>query len=101
MQVSENAEKLTIKVDKGFIVGGESAGAELSLAAAHVYVYEMGNSPPLTGVYAAIPPGVDEDTVPEKYKGYYMSMEQNADAPMLSAESVDFIWGKALSPLFA
>ena len=92
--MSENVEQLNIVPEKGFIVGGESAGANLALVVAHLYVYEMGNSPTLTGIYAAIPPGVDEHTVPEKYQDYFMSMDQNADAPMLSKESVDFILGK-------
>jgi hypothetical protein len=31
------------------------------------------------------------DTVPEKYKDYFISMEQNAKGPLLTAESIDFI----------
>ncbi|CAM1506888.1 Fc.00g065290.m01.CDS01 [Cosmosporella sp. VM-42] len=48
-------------------------------------------SPPLTGVFASIPGGVNEETVPDKYKDYFFSKQQNANAPILSAESVKFL----------
>ena len=64
-------ESLGIDPKKGFLVGGESSGG-----------------------YAAMPGGVNHETVPEKYKDRFISFEQNADAPVLSLESFKFIWSK-------
>ncbi|KAL6855845.1 Alpha/Beta hydrolase protein [Trichoderma novae-zelandiae] len=77
---AQNLESLGIDADKGFLVGGESSGG-----------------PPLTGVYAAIPGGVNHKTVPDKYRDRFISLEQNADAPVMSAAAVAFIWSKTVS----
>lgn len=69
----------------------------MAVIAAHLYVNDK-LSPPLTGIYAAMPGGVNHQTVPEKYKDRFISLEQNADAPILSASSVDFIWSKLHNP---
>lgn len=92
-QTAENVQSLGIGPEKGFLVGGESSGAEMAVIAAHLYVNDK-LSPPLTGIYAAIPGGVNHQTVPEKYKDRFISLEQNADAPILSRSSVDFIWSE-------
>lgn len=52
---------------------------------------DEGLSPPLTGVYAALPSCVTESDVPQKYKEHFFSHEQNADAPMLKAVSMEFV----------
>lgn len=72
------------------MIAGESAGADLSLVVAHLYTDE-GLSPPLTGVYAALPSCVNEKDVPEKYKDHFFSVDQNSEAPMLKAESLKFV----------
>lgn len=82
-----------IDPEKGFLVGGESSGGEMAVIAAHLYVNDK-LDPPLTGIYAAMPGGVNHQTVPEKYRDRFISLEQNADAPVLSRSSVDFIWSK-------
>lgn len=51
-------------------------------------------SPPLTGIYAAMPAGATKETVPQKYRERFFSMEQNAFAPVVSAETLDFIRSK-------
>lgn len=53
--------------------------------------HDGGMSPPLTGVFAPIPSGVSEETLPQRYKEHFFSKQQNADAPMFSADSVKFI----------
>ncbi|KAM0463949.1 hypothetical protein ACHAO4_000674 [Trichoderma viride] len=88
---AKNVKSLGIDPDKGFLVGGESSGGEMAVIAAHLYVNDE-LSPPLTGIYAAMPGGVNHQTVPEKYKDRFISLEQNADAPILSSSSVEFIW---------
>lgn len=89
-------KSLGIDPEKGFLVGGESSGGEMAVIAAHLYVKDE-LSPPLTGIYAAMPGGVNHQTVPGKYKDRFISLEQNADAPILSRSSVEFIWSKLLN----
>ena len=90
MQTVENAQKLGINTDKGLIVGGTSSGAEMSIIVAHMW-RENKMMPALTGIFAPIPAGVNEETVPSKYKDHFFSKQQNANAPMLSTESIKFI----------
>lgn len=87
---AENAQALGIDASKGLLVAGESAGADLALVVAGLCMDE-GLSPPLTGVYAALPSCVTESDVPQKYKEHFFSHEQNADAPMLKAVSMEFV----------
>lgn len=67
----------------------------MALIVAHLYLNDK-LSPPLTGIYAAMPGGVNHETVPEKYKDRFISFEQNANAPVFSLESLKFIWSKFL-----
>jgi hypothetical protein len=92
-QVAQNVDALNINPNKGFLVGGESSGADLALAVAHLYRDEKELSP-LTGLYASINSGVDEETVPEKYKDHFISMFQNANAPILTSETLELVKGK-------
>lgn len=89
-QVSQNVDKLGINPSKGFIIGGTSSGADISLTISHLY-RDAETLHPLTGVYAPITSGVNHQTVPEKYKEYFLSYEQNAKVPVFSAESMKFI----------
>lgn len=97
-KVSENAKSLGINPQKGLLVGGESAGADLALSVAVLH-RDAEISPPLTGVYAAIPSAMNEEVLPEKYKDRFFSLEQNANAPCLTAESMKFIQSKFLLTL--
>lgn len=67
----------------------------MALIVAHLCLNDK-LSPPLTGIYAAMPGGVNHETVPEKYKDRFVSFEQNANAPVLSLESLKFIWSKSV-----
>ncbi|RKL37644.1 hypothetical protein BFJ72_g7729 [Fusarium proliferatum] len=91
--VSQNVDKLGINPSKGFIIGGTSSGADISLTISHLY-RDAETLHPLTGVYAPITSGVNDQTVPEKYKEYFISYEQNAKVPVFSAESMKFIHSK-------
>lgn len=91
-QVAKNHKKLRISPTQGFLVFGESAGADLAMVVAHLYREEVQKGqPPLTGIYASLFSAMSSETVPGKYKDHFMSMEQNAKAPMFAAESVEFI----------
>lgn len=89
-QVSQNVDRLGINPSKGFIIGGTSSGADISLTISHLY-RDAETLHPLTGVYAPITSGVNDQTVPEEYKEYFISYEQNAAVPVFSAESMKFI----------
>lgn len=90
---------------QGFIVGGTSAGGNLS-AVLSLLARDEKLSPPLTGQYLAIPavtPG--REYVPAKYQHMYLSMSQNASGvPILPKAAIDmFMAGYAPdhdSPLY-
>ncbi|EXJ76501.1 uncharacterized protein A1O5_01009 [Cladophialophora psammophila CBS 110553] len=66
----------------GFLVGGESAGANLAASLAHL-ARDHNLNPPLTGQILVAGTYISPERVPERYKDRYLSREQNADAPIL------------------
>ncbi|KIW29764.1 uncharacterized protein PV07_05553 [Cladophialophora immunda] len=66
----------------GFLVGGESAGANLAASLAHL-ARDHNLNPPLTGQVLVAGTYISPGRVHERYKGRYLSREQNADAPIL------------------
>jgi len=52
--------------------------------------------PPVTGIYAAISSVVSDESVPDHYRDRFVSMEQNAHAPLLGAESMAFVRSKLI-----
>ncbi|KIY01939.1 uncharacterized protein Z520_02077 [Fonsecaea multimorphosa CBS 102226] len=72
----------------GFVIGGTSAGGNITAVLAHVARDEK-LSPPLTGQYLAIPAVLPASKVPEKYKEYFLSYEQNQNAPVLPVAAID------------
>ncbi|GKT48090.1 AB hydrolase superfamily protein [Colletotrichum spaethianum] len=93
LQTVQNARHLGINLSKGFLVGGESAGADLALGVSHLWVNEK-QSPPLSGIFSSISGAVSEETVPERYRDRILSLEQNAKAPVVTKETLDFIKDK-------
>ncbi|SPO06186.1 probable arylacetamide deacetylase [Cephalotrichum gorgonifer] len=78
--IASNPSALGADLAEGFVVGGASAGGNLSIVTAQRATKE-GLTPPITGVLANIPVCMSEETVPEKYKHLWVSREQNASAP--------------------
>ncbi|KAL0938694.1 MutS domain V [Colletotrichum truncatum] len=89
----ENAKNLGINLEKGFLVGGESAGADLAQGVAYLYGKEK-LSPPLTGVYSSVSSAAIEETIPEKFRDRFLSVEQNSYAPVITKESLQLIRAK-------
>lgn len=85
---AENAKSWGADPSVGFIVGGTSAGGNIAAVLSHV-ARDEGLSPPLTGQYLAIPAILPESKVPEKYKKYFLSYEQNKNAPVLPVAAID------------
>lgn len=77
---------------EGFLVGGTSAGGNFSAVVAHL-AKDAKLDPPLTGQYLSIPAVLPAEVVPEKYKGKYLSDEQNSEAPILSKATRDMFLG--------
>ncbi|KXH57760.1 hypothetical protein CSAL01_05911 [Colletotrichum salicis] len=89
----ENASDLGINLSKGFLVGGESAGGDLALGVTRLWIDEK-QSPKLTGIFSSISGAVTDDSVPEKYRDRFLSLKQNANAPVVTADSIEFIKGE-------
>lgn len=87
--IAANQSQLGIDLAaNGFIVGGVSAGANLSAVCAQRWLNEK-RSPAMSGVVLIIPALIRPQYVPEKYKDIWMSLEQNAEAPGFNAKSID------------
>lgn len=83
-----NAKSWGADPSAGFIIGGTSAGGNITAVLAHIARDEK-LSPPLTGQYLAIPAVLPQSKVPEKYKPYLLSYEQNEHAPVLPQAAID------------
>lgn len=94
MQTVSNLQSLNINPNKGLLTAGESAGADIALAIAHLWT-EAKASPPITGIYSCANSAVNKETVPLKYKENFVSFEQNAGAPMQTIEAYECIQSKA------
>ena len=90
--VAQNATALGADPSKGFIVGGTSAGGNISAVLAHIARDEKLN-PPLTGQWLSIPAVLDDFTaakvLPEEYKKLYLSHEQIVDPPGMGKKAID------------
>lgn len=90
--IAENARGPLLGADptKGFIMGGVSAGASLTGALSRKFQEEP-LAYPLTGQWLCVPPLMDDECCPDKYKSYYVFMETNAVNPGLSKQAIDML----------
>ncbi|KAI0793677.1 Alpha/Beta hydrolase protein [Fomes fomentarius] len=88
--VVNNAEELRIATDKGLLVGGDSAGANLAAAVAlkaRDDAFFAAN--PITGQYLREPAVIHQGgPIPDKYKSDLRSWEEHKDSPGLSKKGV-------------
>lgn len=84
---AKNASELKADPSKGFIVGGTSAGGNLSAVVGH-FARDEQLSPPLTGMLLMIPSVLAHPAIPEKYKNVVRSRVDLADAPILDRGAV-------------
>lgn len=83
-----NASSLGADPTKAFLLGGVSAGGNITAVIAQKALDEK-LSPPLSGLWLSVPlvfPSAEQ--VPEKYKDQWFSHEQNKDAPILDANAI-------------
>ncbi|KAG8625758.1 hypothetical protein KVT40_006159 [Elsinoe batatas] len=104
--IASNASSLDADVSKGFVIGGASAGANISAVLAQRSLSDK-LAAPLTGVWLNMPMIFKTpDNVPEGYRSLYLSHEQNADVPgLLNKSALQFIRsavkGDGSSPMFS
>ncbi|KAI0824332.1 Alpha/Beta hydrolase protein [Trametes gibbosa] len=83
--VAENADTLHVSLAKGFIVGGDSAGANIATTCAHLArddCFFAGR--PLTGQLVREPAVVHPDACPPEYQAELLSLELFKDGPLLT-----------------
>jgi len=85
---AKNAATLGATPEHGFIVGGVSAGGNISAVIAQK-AKDEGLTPKLTGQYLSIPALFGPGTVPKGYEEYWISHVQNADGPGLNKAAID------------
>ncbi|EHA51777.1 hypothetical protein MGG_15215 [Pyricularia oryzae 70-15] len=102
--LAENAheggdERFAADLDRGFVVGGFSAGASIatiiagiSLRAGLLRHDQQELAKPITGVFANCPVLLkDKDMVPDEYRKLWTSRIDNRDAPGLNTEGVEMV----------
>lgn len=85
--LTEHASELGANPELGFIVGGASAGGNLTAVVTTLAIEEK-LSPPITGQWLAVPVIMEPHHLPEKYKRYYLAHEHNAHAPILDVAAL-------------
>ncbi|KAK7460934.1 hypothetical protein VKT23_008862 [Stygiomarasmius scandens] len=100
--VASNPNQFSASPGKGFIIGGSSAGGNLSAALAlRARDDPFFKGKALTGQALMVPLVIHPDAyseLPEEYRSRLLSLEQNADAPSLGKESVMTAVGRYKGP---
>jgi len=85
---ASNASSLSANPSVGFVVGGASAGGNLS-AVIGLLARDLPLSPPLTGLLLLIPAVTDSRAIPARFAPLIASYAQNRDAPILNQAAID------------
>ncbi|KAI0920681.1 hypothetical protein AcW1_002350 [Taiwanofungus camphoratus] len=101
-----NAPSLSVSLSHGFLIGGLSAGGNMTAVIAH-----RARDDPffkdrhITGQLLGVPLLVHHDAHPDKYKSELLSLEQNKDAAMLSRDVAykfsGWVQGEPFNPEFS
>ncbi|EJF65222.1 hypothetical protein DICSQDRAFT_166274 [Dichomitus squalens LYAD-421 SS1] len=87
----ENAASIHVDPSKGFIIGGDSAGGNLTVTLAHVVRdHPFFKDHPLTGQVPREPMIIHPDTYPEEIKAELCAMEENRANPTLTKDQMLF-----------
>ncbi|OCK95478.1 alpha/beta-hydrolase [Cenococcum geophilum 1.58] len=84
---ASNASSISANPSVGFVVGGTSAGGNMS-AAIGLLARDLLLSPPLTGNLLLIPLITNFRAIPARFAPLIASYEQNYDAPILGQETI-------------
>ncbi|KAI6887791.1 GroES-like protein [Hortaea werneckii] len=104
---AENASSLGADPSKGFIIGGTSAGGNITAVISHIWRDEK-LKPAITGAHLMIPAICHASHFPSEYAKDYKSWDQNKDAAVLSRQATDLFTNNYLrdksdagNPLFS
>lgn len=86
--LAKNAASIGADPSAGFILGGVSAGANLTAVNAQKALNEN-LSPPLTGLWFSVPVLFGDGQVPDQYKDLFFSRKQNANAPIFDMNAIN------------
>ncbi|TBU40211.1 Alpha/Beta hydrolase protein [Dichomitus squalens] len=85
----ENAASIHVDTSKGFIIGGDSAGGNLTATLAHIVRDDpFFKDHPLTGQVPREPVILHPDAYPEEYKKDLVAIEENAASATLAKEQL-------------
>lgn len=89
---ASNAETFGANPTAGFILGGTSAGGNLTAVLSHM-ARDQGLQPPPTGLYlhAPVVGGKDPSVYPQKYRARAISYVQNEFAPIISKAAFEML----------
>ncbi|KAL4908556.1 hypothetical protein BDW74DRAFT_188495 [Aspergillus multicolor] len=88
--IAEHATLLGADPTKGFILGGVSAGGQLTTLIAQ-RALKNNLSPPITGLWVSVPvTTLTADGIPEQYRDMWVSRTQNGNAPVLDVADIKF-----------
>jgi len=87
-----NAKMLNADPRKGLIVGGSSAGGNLSAIMALLSRDEK-LDPPITGQYLSVPALLSPGNVPRDLQDEYRSRSSSLDDPVLKGADLDMVFG--------
>lgn len=85
--LDQHASELGADLEQGFIISGVSAGGT-NTAVVVARSLEEKLKHPITGQYLCVPSIMTKEHVPEKYRSYFLSHEQNKDAPILPTDAL-------------
>ncbi|KAF2222957.1 alpha/beta hydrolase fold-3 domain-containing protein [Elsinoe ampelina] len=90
--IAQHASSLGADANRGFVIGGASAGANISAVLAQRSLSDK-LAVPLTGAWLNMPMIFKTaENVPEKYRPLYLSDEQNANVPgLLNKSALEYI----------
>ncbi|PLB54466.1 alpha/beta-hydrolase [Aspergillus steynii IBT 23096] len=85
-------QRLSTNLQKGFILGGTSAGANFTAGIAHLAAHD-GLQPRLTGLLFLAGSFCHPDARPAQYRDRILSVDEINDAPGLTRKSIDYFAG--------
>lgn len=94
---SEGQHTLGVDLQKGFVLGGESAGGNFTAGLAHAML-EQDLKPQPTGLLFKASSFCHPDVRPEQYRNRIVSVDEVDDAPGLTVKSIKFFADKYGAP---
>ena len=88
--LAENASSIGADPTAGFILGGVSAGGNVTAVTAQRSMKEK-LAHPLTGLWVCIPVLLSDENCPPKYKELFFSRTQNAEAPVFNMDAIKHV----------